>query len=136
MDNVRNITGSPVAGLDADELIDTRELCQQVQDLITNKGQGNPAFTNLPRKFNIAIAGCRDNSVHAEINDIAFVPAFKDDRLGFNVLVGGDSSLLNVVQPRFPWMSGSSHHKSSPSVKQFSSRIGITASAPIVRKHD
>lgn len=89
MDNVRNITGSPVAGLDADELIDTRELCQQVQDLITNKGQGNPAFTNLPRKFNIAIAGCRDNSVHAEINDIAFVPAFKDNRLGFNVLVGG-----------------------------------------------
>lgn len=89
MDNVRNITGSPVAGLDADELIDTRELCNQVQDLITNQGQGNPAFTNLPRKFNIAIAGCRDNSVHAEINDIAFVPAFKEDRLGFNVLVGG-----------------------------------------------
>lgn len=89
MDNVRNITGSPVAGLDADELYDTRELCQQAQDLITNGGEGNPAFTNLPRKFNIAIAGCRDNSVHAEINDIAFVPAFKDGIFGFNVLVGG-----------------------------------------------
>ncbi|HEY9824355.1 MAG TPA: 2Fe-2S iron-sulfur cluster-binding protein, partial [Stenomitos sp.] len=37
----------------------------------------------------IAIAGCRDNSVHAEINDIAFVPAYKDGQLGFNVLVGG-----------------------------------------------
>ncbi|MBD2058599.1 ferredoxin--nitrite reductase [Oculatella sp. FACHB-28] len=89
MDNVRNITGSPVAGIDADELIDTRDLVQQVQDMITNSGEGNPAFTNLPRKFNIAIAGCRDNSVHAEINDIAFVPAFKDGALGFNVLVGG-----------------------------------------------
>ncbi|MBD2035418.1 ferredoxin--nitrite reductase [Leptolyngbya sp. FACHB-321] len=89
MDNVRNITGSPVAGIDADELFDTRELIQQVQDLITNKGEGNPAFTNLPRKFNIAIAGCRDNSVHAEINDIAFIPAYKDERFGFNVLVGG-----------------------------------------------
>lgn len=89
MDNVRNITGSPVAGIDADELIDTRDLCQQTQDMITNRGQGNPAFSNLPRKFNIAIAGCRDNSVHAEINDIAFVPAYKDDVIGFNVVVGG-----------------------------------------------
>lgn len=89
MDNVRNITGSPVAGIDADELYDTRELVQQVQDMITGKSKGNPEFTNLPRKFNIAIAGCRDNSVHAEINDIAFVPAYKDDKFGFNVLVGG-----------------------------------------------
>jgi ferredoxin-nitrite reductase len=89
MDNVRNITGSPVAGLDADELFDTRELAIQVQDMITNCGEGNPDFSNLPRKFNIAIAGCRDNSVHAEINDIAFVPAYTDGNIGFNVLVGG-----------------------------------------------
>jgi ferredoxin-nitrite reductase len=89
MDNVRNITGSPVAGIEAGELYDTREMIQELQDRITNKGQGNPEFTNLPRKFNIAIAGCRDNSVHAEINDLAFVPAFKDEVFGFNVLVGG-----------------------------------------------
>jgi ferredoxin-nitrite reductase len=89
MDNVRNITGSPVAGIDADELYDTRELCNQVQDTITNNGEGNPEFTNLPRKFNIAIGGCRDNSIHAEINDIAFIPGFKNGVFGFNVLVGG-----------------------------------------------
>jgi ferredoxin-nitrite reductase len=89
MDNVRNITASPVAGLDANELIDARDLVKQVQDMITNCGEGNPEFTNLPRKFNIAIEGGRDNSVHAEINDIAFVPAFKEETLGFNVLVGG-----------------------------------------------
>ncbi|MEO0356635.1 MAG: ferredoxin--nitrite reductase, partial [Cyanobacteria bacterium P01_A01_bin.3] len=51
MDNVRNITGSPVAGLDGDELIDTRPLVQAVQDMITNSGEGNYDFTNLPRKF-------------------------------------------------------------------------------------
>jgi ferredoxin-nitrite reductase len=89
MDNVRNITTSPIAGLDADELMDVRQLAQQVQDMITSNGEGNPEFTNLPRKFNIAIEGGRDNSIHAEINDIAFVPALKDDQLGFNVLVGG-----------------------------------------------
>lgn len=89
MDNVRNITASPVAGLDAEELIDTRELVQQLQDMITNRGQGNPEFTNLPRKFNIAVEGGRDNSIHAEINDIAYVPAFREGVLGFNVVVGG-----------------------------------------------
>ncbi|MEO1148144.1 MAG: ferredoxin--nitrite reductase [Cyanobacteria bacterium J06638_22] len=89
MDNVRNITGSPVAGLDASELIDTRGLVYKLQDMITNNGEGNVAFTNLPRKFNIAVEGGRDNSVHAEINDIAFVPAYREGELGFNVLVGG-----------------------------------------------
>ncbi|MEB3248945.1 MAG: ferredoxin--nitrite reductase [Merismopediaceae bacterium] len=89
MDNVRNLTGSPVAGIDPDELIDTRALSRKLQDCITNQGQGNPAFSNLPRKLNIAIEGARDNSIHAEINDLAFVPAYKNGELGFNVLVGG-----------------------------------------------
>jgi ferredoxin-nitrite reductase len=89
MDNVRNLTGSPVAGIDPDELIDTRVMNQKVQDMITNHGEGNYAFTNLPRKFNIAIEGARDNSIHAELNDLAFVPAYKNCVLGFNVLVGG-----------------------------------------------
>ena len=89
MDNVRNLTGSPVAGIDPDELVDTRVMNQKVQDMITNNGEGNYAFSNLPRKFNIAIEGARDNSIHAELNDLAFIPAYKDRVLGFNVLVGG-----------------------------------------------
>ena len=89
MDNVRNLTGSPVAGIDPEELVDTRQMNQKVQDMITNNGEGNYAFTNLPRKFNIAIEGGRDNSIHAELNDLAFIPAYKDGVIGFNVLVGG-----------------------------------------------
>ncbi|MEM7595547.1 MAG: ferredoxin--nitrite reductase [Cyanobacteria bacterium P01_A01_bin.83] len=89
MDNVRNLTGSPVAGIDPDELVDTRVMNQKVQDMITNNGEGNYSFSNLPRKFNIAIEGARDNSIHAELNDLAFIPAYKDGVLGFNVLVGG-----------------------------------------------
>jgi len=110
MDNVRNITASPVAGLDADELIDVRELVQQVQDMITNHGEGNPEFTNLPRKFNIAIEGGRDNSVHAEINDIAFVPAFKENagvsELGFNLVVGGffSAKRCEAAMPLDAWV--------------------------------
>jgi ferredoxin-nitrite reductase len=101
MDNVRNITGSPVAGLEAEELYDTREMIQELQDKITNGGVGNPEFSNLPRKFNIAIAGCRDNSVHAEINDLAFIPAFKDQEFGFNIVVGGFFSGKRV-EPAMP----------------------------------
>lgn len=89
MDNVRNITGSPVAGIDANELIDTRGLCRILQDAITNNGEGNLELSDLPRKFNIAVAGGRDNSVHAEINDLGLLPAYKNGTLGFNVIVGG-----------------------------------------------
>ncbi|HYW22444.1 MAG TPA: ferredoxin--nitrite reductase [Nodularia sp. (in: cyanobacteria)] len=108
MDNVRNITGDPVAGLDADELFDTREVVQQIQDMLTNKGQGNPEFSNLPRKFNIAIAGGRDNSVHAEINDLAFIPAFDStSTFGFNILVGGffSAKRCEAAIPLNAWVS-------------------------------
>ena len=118
VDNVRNITGSPLAGLDPDELIDTRGLCREVQDMITKNGEGNPAFTNLPRKFNIAIAGCRDNSVHAELNDLAFVPAYRDAagddnsqpaerQIGFNVIVGGlfSPKRYEAAVPLNAWVS-------------------------------
>ncbi len=107
MDNVRNITGSPMAGLDGNELIDARDLVQNVQDMITNQGEGNYDFTNLPRKFNIAIEGGRDNSVHAEINDIAFVPGYKDKQLGFNVLVGGffSAKRCEAAIPLNAWVS-------------------------------
>lgn len=101
MDNVRNVTGSPLAGLEADELIDTRGLCRAVQDMITGMGKGNPQFTNLPRKFNIAIAGCRDNSVHAETNDLAFIPAYKEEgehQIGFNIIVGGMFSPKRYIE--------------------------------------
>ncbi|MEH2290572.1 ferredoxin--nitrite reductase [Nostoc sp.] len=102
MDNVRNITGDPVAGLDADELYDTRELVQQIQDMLTNKGKGNPEFSNLPRKFNIAIAGGRDNSVHAEINDLAFVPAFKEKTGDWGLGTGQEFSQSPIPNPQFP----------------------------------
>ena len=54
---------------------------------------GNPAYSNLPRKLNVAVTGCPHNCVHMETQDLALVPAHYDlghDRcVGFNVLVGG-----------------------------------------------
>ena len=68
-DNVRNITSSPLAGLDASELVDTRPLARAMQSYLTN----NRDLFGLPRKFNIAFDGGGRVSVVADTNDIGFV---------------------------------------------------------------
>ncbi len=88
-DNIRNIMGCPVAGLDGKELIDTTPLIREIDQMIV----GNKAFTNLPRKFNISLSGCCEDCAHADINDIGFVPAQKEINgllvTGFNINLGG-----------------------------------------------
>ena len=63
LDNVRNMVGSPLAGIDDEELVDTRELCNALNDLVSldpaTRTRGNPYWGNMPRKFNIAISGSR-----------------------------------------------------------------------------
>ena len=88
IDNVRNINGCPLAGLTPHELFDASPVVQELERLFVGY-DGNPEFTNLPRKFNITITGCLDNCTHNESQDIALVPAKKGGRVGFNVLVGG-----------------------------------------------
>ncbi|GAB4819719.1 hypothetical protein N2152v2_006765 [Parachlorella kessleri] len=100
MDNVRNITGSPIAGIDPHELLDSRPLCHEVNAMITNNGLGNPELTNLPRKINIGISTSRDDFAHCHINDVG-LKAVRDPQtglVGFNVEVGGYfSPKRNVV---------------------------------------
>ena len=89
MDNVRNIMTCPVAGLNPDEVLDaTPVVAAMTQEILYNR-----EYTNLPRKYNVAITGCPDNCLHTETQDLALVPAFQDDggtkTFGFNVLAGG-----------------------------------------------
>jgi ferredoxin-nitrite reductase len=88
MDNVRNINGCPLAGLTPNELLDASPIVLELDRLLVG-AEGNPEFSNLPRKLNVTITGCLDNCTHAESQDIALVPAVSGDREGFNVLVGG-----------------------------------------------
>lgn len=88
MDNVRNINGCALAGLLATELLDASPVVFELDRMMVGE-HGNPEFTNLPRKLNITITGCTGNCTHNESQDIALVPARKDNRAGFNVLVGG-----------------------------------------------
>lgn len=38
--------------------------------MVTNCNRGNTEWANLPRKFNIAVSGSRDDYAHTHINDI------------------------------------------------------------------
>src|SRR5215831_4634521 len=68
MDNVRNINGCPLAGLTDRELLDASPVVCELDRILVGS-DGNPEFTNLPRKLNITITGCLDNCTHAESQD-------------------------------------------------------------------
>ena len=70
-DTVRNITGSPVQGIDPLELFDCTDVIQQAADFF----YGNPDFSNLPRKHKYSIAATPDRDNAPEINCIALVGA-------------------------------------------------------------
>ena len=107
IDNIRNINGCALAGLTPNEAFDASHVVQELDRIFVGR-DGNPEYTNLPRKFNITVTGCLDNCTHNESQDVALVPARKGGRFGFNVLVGGKmgsggftiASSLNVfVEP-------------------------------------
>ena len=86
-DNPRNITGNPLAGIDPEELLDTRPVVAAIQArLLADDGP-----RNLPRKFNVAVGGAPDSFLLH--NDLAFLPAPHPQDptapLGFTVMVGG-----------------------------------------------
>ncbi|REE84535.1 ferredoxin-nitrite reductase [Paenibacillus taihuensis] len=88
----RTIVGNPLAGIDRDELMDTREIVEQVNDFYLM----NRDFSNLPRKYKMSISANIYNNANAEINDLAFVPATKvidgEEVIGFHAYVGGGLS--------------------------------------------
>ena len=94
-DTVRNITGSPVQGIDPLELFDCTDVIQQAADFF----YGNPDFSNLPRKHKYSIAATPDRDNAPEINCIALVGALHEGQEGFGVLVGGGlSSVPRIAQ--------------------------------------
>jgi sulfite reductase (ferredoxin) len=91
-DVARNITGCPLAGLDASEICDASPLALAIDRQIG----GNPEFYNLPRKFKVSITGCRHWCTYPEINDVGLTATTRrrGDHLetGFALRVGGGLS--------------------------------------------
>ncbi len=81
-DNIRNVTGTPTAGIDPQELIDTRPYAREWHYHILN----DRSLYGLPRKFNVAFDGAGRIAVLEDTNDIAFsAVAVKD---GFGIEAG------------------------------------------------
>jgi sulfite reductase (ferredoxin) len=87
-DVVRNVTGCPLAGVAADELIDASPIATEIAHLLT----ANPEFYNLPRKFKISATGCPSWCTYPEINDIGFTPVRRGSEVGYSLRVGGGLS--------------------------------------------
>jgi len=100
-DTVRNITGCPVAGLAHDELFDPTPVLEEAAELF----YGNPDYSDLPRKFKIAITACPDACSAPEINCIALIGVIRDGQEGFGVLVGGGlSSVPRIARDLGIWV--------------------------------
>jgi sulfite reductase (ferredoxin) len=84
-DTPRNMLGCPLAGIDADEVLDATPYLRETD----RRFVGDPAFSNLPRKYKTSISGCASHCTAHEINDVAFVGVVSDDRPGFDLWVGG-----------------------------------------------
>src|SRR5438552_647211 len=67
-DNIRNVTGTPTAGIDPQELIDTRPYAREWHFHILNER----ALYGLPRKFNVGFDGGGIIPVLEDTNDIGF----------------------------------------------------------------
>ena len=96
-DTPRVILGCPLAGIDADEIIDgTPQIAA-----IGERYIGDSAFSNLPRKFKSSISGCAAQCAIHEINDVAFVGVVNENaEQGYDLWVGGGLSTNPMIGKR------------------------------------
>jgi sulfite reductase beta subunit-like hemoprotein len=95
-DNIRNVFGYPLAGVDPDERYDTRPLCHEITKLFL----GSRVYADLPRKVNIAMSGAAQHASHYWSQDISFLASETDDgEIAFQVLLAGTQG----QNPHLPW---------------------------------
>ncbi len=87
-DVVRNVTGCPLAGVAADEILDASPLALEISRLLS----GNSDFYNLPRKFKICVTGCPLWCSYPEINEIGLTAVRRNAEIGYALRVGGGLS--------------------------------------------
>jgi ferredoxin-nitrite reductase len=90
-DNIRNVTGTPTAGIDPQELIDTRPYAREWHFHILNER----SLYGIPRKFNVGFDGAGIIPVLEDTNDIGFQAVEVKDGFGvepgiwFRLMLGG-----------------------------------------------
>jgi sulfite reductase (ferredoxin) len=96
-DTPRVMLGCPLAGIDADEIIDATPEITAIADMYI----GDPAFSNLPRKYKTSVSGCAAQCAVHEINDVAFVGVLNEHgEAGYDLWVGGGLSTNPMIGRR------------------------------------
>ena len=108
-DNIRNVTGTPTAGIDPQELLDTRDYAREWHHHILS----DRSLYGLPRKFNVAFDGAGKIAVLEDTNDIAFSAIEVKDGFGvepgvwFRLGLGGitgHGDFAGIQHPLHPGM--------------------------------
>jgi ferredoxin-nitrite reductase len=100
-DNIRNVTGSATAGIDPQELCDTRPLAREWHYHILN----DRSLYGLPRKFNVAFDGGGRIATLEETNDIGFQAVTVREGQGvepglwFRLVLGGITGHRDIARP-------------------------------------
>jgi sulfite reductase beta subunit-like hemoprotein len=92
---VRNVTGDPWAGVAADEIFDpTAYGTAYVRYFVRH-----PTTQLMPRKIKTSFSGSDEDRAISGIHDIAFLSRERDGVKGFEVRVGGGTSIMARVAP-------------------------------------
>lgn len=98
-DNIRNVTGSPLAGIDPSEILDTRPLARDWHFHILNER----VLYGLPRKFNVSFDGGGVSPALEETNDIGFqavrVTEGPEAGIRLRLVLGGISGHHDLARP-------------------------------------
>jgi ferredoxin-nitrite reductase len=84
-DNIRNVFCHPTSGVDPEELIDVRRLCGEITAIFLDHRK----YSNLPRKFNIAVCGRAEHAAHFWSQDLSLLATRTAGEVAFRVLIAG-----------------------------------------------
>ena len=90
---VRNLTASPLAGVDPDELFDVSPYVYATFDYFLR----NPICQEMGRKIKPAFSSSDKDSAFTYFHDFGFIPRIKDGQRGFKVVVGGGLGAVSMV---------------------------------------
>ncbi len=92
---VRNVTGDPWAGVAPDEIFDPTPYAGAYVRYFVR----HPTTQLMPRKIKTAFTGSDEDRAITGIHDIAFLSRERDGVKGFEVRVGGGTSIMARVAP-------------------------------------
>jgi sulfite reductase beta subunit-like hemoprotein len=92
---VRNVTGDPWAGVTEGELFDPTPYAGAYVRYFVR----HPTTQLMPRKIKTAFTATDDDRAITGIHDIGFIPRVRDGERGFELRVGGGTSIMPRIAP-------------------------------------